>query len=220
MIDDDPSIRSFLKRALSYEGFSVDTAEDGEDGLQKAREKYPHLVIVDWMMPKMDGIEVVKRLREADPLLPVIMLTAKDANQDQVFGFGTGTDDYIVKPVVVELLIARIQSLLRRHSAEHPSLFRLADLELNPESFEVRRGDREITLTTVEFRLLEYFMNNLERVMDKQFLLDKVWGTDFYGDVNVVEVYVKQLRQKLEANGEVRLIHTIRGAGYVVREKP
>lgn len=220
IIDDDASIRSFLKRGLSYEGYAVEVAESGDMGLAQARDKYPHLVILDWMMPGMDGIEVLKRLRSADPTLPIIMLTGKDGTEDQVKSLEVGADDYITKPVVFDVLVARIRSLLRRHQAESPTLLRMADLELNTEAFIVKRGQREITLTSLEFRLLQAFLENPERVMNKQLILDKVWGTDFFGDVNVVEVYVKQLRQKLEASGEVRLIHTIRGAGYVLREKP
>ncbi|WP_276955826.1 response regulator transcription factor [Allomeiothermus silvanus] len=219
VIDDDPSVGNFLKRGLSYEGFAVDVAESGEVGLSKARERYPDLVILDVMMPGIDGLEVLRRLRSADEKLPVIMLTAKDAPGDQIKGLDTGADDYVTKPISFEVLVARIRSLLRRHQAEAPSVLRFADLEMNTEAFTVRRGARDITLTSLEFRLLQTFMENPDRVMNKHLLLDKVWGTDFFGDANVVEVYVKQLRQKLEAGGESRLIQTIRGAGYVLREK-
>lgn len=219
VIDDDPSVRSFLKRGLSYEGYAVDIAESGEAGLAQARVKYPDLVVLDWMMPVMDGMEVLKRLRAGDEKLPVIMLTAKDAPENQVQGLNTGADDYVTKPISFEVLVARIRSLLRRHQAEAPSILRFADLELNPDAFTARRGEREINLTSLEFRLLQTFLENPERVMNKQLLLDKVWGTDFFGDANVVEVYVKQLRQKLEAGGESRLLQTIRGAGYVLREQ-
>lgn len=219
VIDDDPSVRSFLKRGLSYEGYAVDIAESGEAGLAQARVKYPDLVVLDWMMPVMDGMEVLKRLRAGDEKLPVIMLTAKDAPENQVQGLNTGADDYVTKPISFEVLVARIRSLLRRHQAEAPSILHFADLEVNPDAFTARRGDREINLTSLEFRLLQTFLENPERVMNKQLLLDKVWGTDFFGDANVVEVYVKQLRQKLEAGGEPRLLQTIRGAGYVLREQ-
>jgi DNA-binding response OmpR family regulator len=219
VIDDDSNVRSFLKRGLSYEGYAVDVAEHGEDGLAKAREKYPDLVILDWMMPGLDGLEVLRRLRLGDETLPVIMLTAKDSPEDQIKGLGTGADDYVTKPVSFDLLVARIRSLIRRHQAETPKVFRFADLELNSEAFTVRRSAREVVLTGLEFRLLQTFLENPERVMNKQVLLDKVWGTDFFGDANVVEVYVKQLRQKLESEGENRLIQTIRGVGYVLRER-
>ena len=218
VIDDDSSVRSFLKRGLSYEGYAVEVAEHGEQGLAQAREKYPDLVILDWMMPGLDGLEVLRRLRVGDETLPVIMLTAKDTPEDQIKGLGTGADDYITKPISFDLLVARIRSLMRRHQAEAPKVLRFADLELNSEAFTVRRGSREVVLTSLEFRLLQAFLESPERVMNKQVLLDKVWGTDFFGDVNVVEVYVKQLRQKLEAEGEPRLIQTIRGVGYVLRD--
>ncbi|MCL6528050.1 MAG: response regulator transcription factor [Thermaceae bacterium] len=219
VIDDDSSVRSFLKRGLSYEGYAVDLAESGEAGLAQARIRYPDLVILDVMMPGIDGLEVLRRLRAADEKLPIIMLTARDAPEDQIHGLNTGADDYVTKPISFEVLIARVRSLLRRHQAEAPNVLRFSDLEMNAESFMVKRGGREITLTSLEFRLLQTFLENPERVMNKQLLLDKVWGTDFFGDANVVEVYVKQLRQKLEAGGEPRLIQTIRGAGYVLREQ-
>jgi DNA-binding response OmpR family regulator len=218
VIDDDTSIRKFLKRGLSYEGFAVSLAESGEDGLVQARERYPDLIILDWLMPGMDGLEVLEKLRLADHNLPVIMLTAKDAPQDQIRGLTTGADDYVTKPISFDILLARIKSLLRRSSSERTTLLRFSDIEMNGEAFTVHRKSREITLTGLEFRLLQAFMENPKRVMNKQRLLDKVWGTDFYGDDNVVEVYVKQLRQKLESDSESRLIQTIRGVGYVLRE--
>jgi DNA-binding response OmpR family regulator len=219
VIDDDTSIRKFLKRGLSYEGFAVTLAESGEDGLVRAREHYPDLVILDWLMPGMDGIEVLEKLRLADDALPIIMLTAKDTQQDQIKGLSKGADDYVTKPISFDLLLARVRSLLRRASTESPTTLRFADVELDPDTFTVVRSSRAITLTGLEFRLLQTFMENSKRVMNKQLLLDKVWGTDFFGDDNVVEVYVKQLRQKLEATGEPRLIQTIRGVGYVMREQ-
>jgi DNA-binding response OmpR family regulator len=218
VIDDDTSIRKFLKRGLSYEGFAVSLAESGEDGLVQARERYPDLVILDWLMPGMDGLEVLEKLRLADNALPVIMLTAKDAPQDQIRGLTTGADDYVTKPISFDILLARIKSLLRRSRSEGTTLLRFSDIEMNGEAFTVHRKGREITLTGLEFRLLQAFMENPKRVMNKQLLLDKVWGTDFYGDDNVVEVYVKQLRQKLESDSDSRLIQTIRGVGYVLRE--
>ena len=219
VIDDDTSIRKFLKRGLSYEGFAVMLAESGEDGLVRAREHYPDLVILDWLMPGMDGIEVLEKFRLADSSLPIIMLTAKDTQQDEIKGLTQGADDYVTKPISFDVLLARIRSLLRRSSTESAVALRFADVELNSDTFTVTRADRTITLTGLEFRLLQTFMESPKRVMNKQLLLDKVWGTDFFGDDNVVEVYVKQLRQKLEASGEARLIQTIRGVGYVLRER-
>jgi DNA-binding response OmpR family regulator len=218
VIDDDTSIRKFLKRGLSYEGFAVTLAESGEDGLARAREHYPDLVILDWLMPGMDGLEVLEKLRLADTSLPVIMLTAKDTPQDQIKGLNKGADDYVTKPISFDVLVARVRSLLRRSSHESPTLLRFADVEMNTDMFTVQRAGRDITLTGLEFKLLQAFMENPKRVMNKQLLLDKVWGRDFFGDDNVVEVYVKQLRQKLEAASEPRLIQTIRGVGYVLRE--
>jgi DNA-binding response OmpR family regulator len=220
VIDDDTSIRKFLKRGLSYEGFAVTLAESGEDGLVQAREQYPDLVILDWLMPGMDGLEVLEKLRLADMNLPVIMLTAKDTQQDEIKGLTVGADDYVTKPISFDVLLARINSLLRRSSASAPATLRFDDLELNSDAFTVHRKGREITLTGLEFRLLQAFLENPKRVMSKQLLLDKVWGSNFFGDDNVVEVYVKQLRQKLEAASEPRLIQTIRGVGYVLRQQP
>jgi DNA-binding response OmpR family regulator len=220
VIDDDTNIRKFLKRGLSYEGFAVTLAESGEDGLVRAREHYPDLVILDWLMPGMDGLEVLEKLRLADTALPIIMLTAKDTPQDQIKGLTQGADDYVTKPISFDVLLARVRSLLRRSHTESPTTLHFADVEMNVDAFTIYRNAREITLTGLEFRLLQAFMENPKRVMNKQLLLDKVWGTDFFGDDNVVEVYVKQLRQKLEAEGEPRLIQTIRGVGYVLREQP
>jgi len=217
VVDDDPSVRNFLKRGLAYEGFAVDLAESGEAGLKMARERQPDFVILDLMMPGIDGLEVLRRLRAVDEQLPVIMLTAKDTPEDQIKGLETGADDYVVKPVSFEVLLARIRALLRRRGKEVGGVLRFDDLTLDPAAFTVRRGVRNIQLTSVEFKLLQEFMEQPDRVLPKQTLLDRVWGLDFFGDVNVVEVYVKQLRQKLEAEEEPRLIHTIRNVGYVMR---
>ena len=217
VVDDDPSVRNFLKRGLAYEGFAVDLAESGEVGLRMARERQPDFVILDLMMPGIDGLEVLRRLRAVDEQLPVIMLTAKDTPEDQIKGLETGADDYVVKPVSFEVLLARIRALLRRRGKEVGGVLRFDDLTLDPAAFTVRRGVRNIQLTSVEFKLLQEFMEQPDRVLPKQTLLDRVWGLDFFGDVNVVEVYVKQLRQKLEAEEEPRLIHTIRNVGYVMR---
>lgn len=218
VIDDDPGITSLLRRGLSYEGFSVSTAASGEEGLSLARDTPPDLVILDLMLPGIDGHEVLHRLHSADPHLPVLMLTARDTPDDQVKAFGYGAEDYVVKPFRFEVLLARIQARLRQNQARAAEL-RYADLLLNPETHRVFRGERELELTGLEFRLLHTFMRQPERVLSKQVLLDQVWGTDFFGDANIVEVYVKQLRQKLEAMGESRLIQTLRGVGYVLREK-
>jgi DNA-binding response OmpR family regulator len=218
-IDDDPAVTSLLKRGLSYEGYRVDVAASGEMGLALARERPPDLVVLDIMMPGINGLEVLRRLRAADDRLPVIMLTAKDAPSDQINGLEAGADDYVVKPFTFEVLLARVRALLRRQQVEHPPILSFADLSLDTGSHTVRRGSRDVTLTSLEFKLLQTFLEHPQQVLSKEVLLDRVWGYDFGGNGNVVEVYVKQLRQKLEGEGELRLLHTIRGAGYILREE-
>lgn len=217
LIDDDPAIAAVIRRGLSYEGFRVEVASSGPQGLAMVRDNPPDLVVLDWMMPQMDGLEVLRRLRLADENLPVLFLTAKDTPQNQIEGLEHGADDYVVKPVQFEVLLARIKALLRRQQREQPVVLRYADLRLDPLAHTVFRDGREIELTGLEFRLLQTFMESPERVFSKPTLLDRVWGLDFTGDENVVEVYVKQLRQKLEAASETRLIQTLRGVGYVLR---
>jgi DNA-binding response OmpR family regulator len=217
VIDDDPAVTSLLKRGLSYEGFAVETAGSGAEGLAIARERPSDLVILDVMMPGLSGFEVLQRLRAADEQLPVLMLTAKDAPADQVQGLESGADDYVIKPFTFEVLLARVHVLLRRQRLEHPQVLRFADLTMDSSSHKVYRGQREVSLTSLEFRVLQEFLIHPQQVLSKDVLLERVWGYDF--DVNVVEVYVKQLRQKLEAGGEPRLIHTIRGTGYVLRQE-
>jgi DNA-binding response OmpR family regulator len=220
VIDDDPAMTAMLRRGLAYEGFHVAVASTGPVGLALARQQPPDLVILDIMLPGMDGLEVLRRLRAADPQLPVILLTAKDAPTDQVQGLETGADDYVIKPFTFEVLLARVRVLLRRHQAEQPQRLSFADLTLDLGAHSARRTDRPITLTTLEFKLLHIFLLHPNQVLSKEALLEQVWGYDFGGNTNVVEVYVKQLRQKLGASGEPPLIHTIRGAGYILREEP
>ncbi len=217
VIDDDPAVTSLLKRGLSYEGFAVDTATSGIEGLTIARNHPSDLVILDVMMPGLSGFEVLQRLRAADEHLPVLMLTAKDAPADQVQGLEAGADDYVIKPFTFEVLLARVRSLLRRQQLEHSPALRFADLCLDTGSHKVYRGQRAVPLTSLEFKVLQEFLVHPQQVLSKEVLLDRVWGYDF--DANVVEVYVKQLRQKLEAGGAPRLIHTIRGVGYVLRQE-
>lgn len=218
VIDDDPAVTSVLKRGLSYEGFAVDTAGSGAEGLAIARERYPDLVILDWMMSGLDGMEVLRRLRAADANLPILMLTGKDAPADQVQGLKRGADDYVVKPFTFDVLAARVRALLRRRDGERPAVLRFADLALDTETRRARRGEREIELTKTEYDLLHQFLAHPRRVLSRDFLMDRVWGYEFVGGTNVLETYVKQLRQKLEEAGESRLIHTLRGTGYVLRE--
>jgi DNA-binding response OmpR family regulator len=219
VIDDDPSVTSVLRRGLSYEGFVVDTAASGADGLAIARERDPDLVILDVMMPGLDGLEVLRRLKAADAQLPVLLLTAKDAPADEVLGLETGADDFVVKPFTFEVLLARVRTALRRREADQPAVLRFEDLSLDSGSRRARRGEREIELTGTEYDLLHQFLEHPRRVLPRDFLMDRVWGYDFGGNTNVLEVYVKQLRQKLEAGGEPRLIQTLRGTGYVLREE-
>jgi DNA-binding response OmpR family regulator len=217
-IDDDPAVTSVIRRGLAYEGFAVQTAGSGEAGLELARARAPDLVILDVMMPGMDGLEVLRRLRAADQYLPILLLTAKDAPADQVIGLNEGADDYVVKPFTCEVLAARARALLRRRDADQPPILRFDDLSLDTGARRARRGAREIDLTAVEHDVLRLFLENPRRVLPKDLIMDRVWGYDFNGNTNVLEVYVKQLRQKLEAEGESRLIHTLRGTGYVLRE--
>jgi len=218
VIDDDPAVTSVLKRGLAYEGFAVDVASSGMEGLSIARDRPPDLALLDVMMPGLDGLEVLRRLRAVDTALPVLLLTAKDAPADQVLGLESGADDYVTKPFTFDVLLARVHALLRRHHGEHPHVLRFNDLTLDLGTHRVQRGAREVSLTAVEYKLLQVLLQHPRQVLSKEVLLDRVWGFDFGGNGNVVEVYIKQLRQKLERENEARLIHTIRGAGYVLRE--
>ena len=218
VVDDDPAVTSVLRRGLAYEGFSVQTAASGEEALTAARERYPDLVILDILMPGMDGLTVLERLREADGQLPVLLLTAKDASADEVEGLQRGADDYVVKPFEFGVLLAHVRALLRRQEADRPPVLRFGDLSLDTATRLGARGGRSIELTNTEFDLLHQFLQHPRRVLPKEALMERVWGYDFEGSSNVLEVYVGQLRQKLEAGGEPRLIHTLRGAGYILRE--
>jgi DNA-binding response OmpR family regulator len=218
IVDDDPGLTSVLRRSLAYEGYAVDTAASGVEGLARARERYPDLVILDVVMPGLDGLEVLRRLREADRQLPVLLLTARDAQADQVRGLEGGADDYVVKPVAFEVLLARVRALLRRQEGERPPVLRFSDLAVDTAARRAQRGAREIDLTSTEYDLLRQFLEHPRRVLPRDLLMERVWGYDFGGNANVLEVFVKQLRQKLEAGGEDRLIHTVRGVGYVLRE--
>ncbi len=218
VVDDDESVTHMLRRALSYEGHTVTTAKDGTEALRKALEFGPELVVLDVLMPGIDGVEVCRRLRAGDPKLSILMLTAKDAAADQVVGLDAGADDYLVKPFTLDVLSAHIRALLRRSEPVEGETLHFGDLVLDTGARAARRGDREIHLTTTEYELLLQFMRHPRQVLEKEQLTEKVWGYDFGGNYNVLEVYVRYLRQKLEAEGEPRLLHTLRGAGYVLRE--
>lgn len=217
VIDDDPGVRSLLTRGLSYEGYTVEAAADGEAGLRAALDRPPELVILDVMLPGIGGLEVLRRLRLADSTLPVVLLTARDQPEQQVEGLEGGADDYVTKPFSFDVLVARVRARLRLRENGEGSVLRFEDLTLDPAAHTARRSGREITLTAQEFRLLTTFLEQPGRVLSKSLLLDRAWGLGYLGDPNVVETYVKQLRQKLEGAGEARLIHTIRGVGYVLR---
>lgn len=218
LVDDDPAISRALARGLRYEGFEVVVAATGPAALAAARDQPPDLVILDWMLPELDGLEVLRRLRAGDARLPVLMLTARDAPHDEVQGLGAGADDYLVKPFTFEVLLARVRALLRRAEAERAPLLAFADLTLEPSSRHVQRGERAIALTPTEYDLLWHLMQQPHHVLTRAELMERVWGYDFGGNDNVLETYIKQLRQKLEAGGEPRLIHTVRGVGYTLRE--
>jgi len=219
IVDDDSRVTSALRRTLAYEGYQVSVAGNGEQALMVARTKPPDLVILDLMLPGIDGLEVCRRLRSAGDSIAVLMLTARDAVVDRVAGLETGADDYLVKPFALEELLARVKALLRRHNpsdiAREALLFE--DLELDMATRQARRGDRRIDLSTTEFELLALFLRNPRIVLTRSLLMERIWGNDFEGGPNVLEVYIGHLRSKLEQNGEKRLIQTIRGAGYVLR---
>ena len=217
VVDDDPEIVSFVKRGLIYDGYEVDTAGDGSEALAKARDSEPDLVILDIMMPGIDGIEVSRRLRQASDV-PILMLTAKGTVSDRVTGLDSGADDYLVKPFSFDELLARVRALLRRRQPKEGELLRFGDLSLNTATREVRRRNEIIDLTVQEFDLLELFMRHPRQVLSRDRIYARVWGYDFGGESNVIEVYVSYLRSKLEAGDMPRLIHTVRGVGYVLRE--
>lgn len=220
IIEDDPAIMKLLQRGLSYEGYTVDTATDGRSGLNMARDHSPDLVILDWMLPGMDGLDVCHRLRLGGAV-PILMLTAKDTIQDRIQGLDAGADDYMVKPFNLDELTARVRALLRRTQAERVQVLQFADLSLDTSTREVTRGTRLIQLTAKEHELLELFLRHPRQVLTRDVIFDRVWGYDFGGESNVLEVYIRYLRQKLEDNEQLpRLIHTVRGVGYVLREQP
>jgi two-component system response regulator MprA len=216
VVEDDEEIAQVLQRSLRLEGYEVRIAGDGEAALDQSAAFNPDLVILDLGLPKLDGIEVARRLRSADDV-PILMLTARDALEARVEGLDSGADDYLVKPFERQELLARLRALLRRRPPRGSASLVVADLALNPDTHEVARGDREIELTQREFELLEYLMRNERIVVPRQRLLEEVWGYDPFATTNTIEVFVSNLRRKLEAGGEARLLHTIRGAGYVLR---
>ncbi|MBY9074054.1 response regulator transcription factor [Nocardioides sp. WL0053] len=223
VVDDDRAVRESLRRSLEFNGYTVTLAHDGAEALASIGQLAPDALVIDVMMPRLDGIETTRVLRSAGNDLPILVLTARDSVGDRVEGLDAGADDYLTKPFALEELLARLRALLRRSHApaeedtERESLA-FSDLTLNPATREVHRGDRLIDLTRTEFTLLEMFMRRPRRVLDRSFILEEVWGYDFPTTANSLEVYVGYLRRKTEAGGEPRLIHTVRGVGYVLKE--
>jgi DNA-binding response OmpR family regulator len=217
VVEDDDEIALALQRSLRMEGYDVRLAEDGVDALDQAHAFLPDVVLLDLGLPKLDGIEVAKELRKREDDVGILMLTARDGLEERVAGLDTGADDYLVKPFERQELLARMRALLRRRPPRGSAPLVMGDLRLNPDTHEVARGDRAIDLTQREFELLEYLMRNERIVVSRQRLLDEVCGYDPFSITNTIEVFVSNLRRKLEADGEPRLLHTIRGAGYVLR---
>jgi len=226
VVDDDPAVRDSLRRSLEFNGYAVTLAGDGAEALASIGKETPDALVVDVMMPRLDGLETTRALREAGNDLPILVLTARDSVGDRVEGLDAGADDYLTKPFALEELLARLRALLRRVPAVPPSegddteaeTLTFADLSLNLATREVRRAGRSIDLTRTEFSLLEMFLERPRRVLDRSFILEEVWGYDFPTTANSLEVYVGYLRRKTEAEGEPRLIHTVRGVGYVLKE--
>ena len=217
VVEDDEDIAQVLQRSLRLEGYEVKLAGDGVQGLEEAHAFLPDLIVLDLGLPRLDGVDVARRLRDDGDDTPILMLTARDAVDARVAGLDAGADDYLVKPFERQELLARMRALLRRRPPRGSASFVVGDLSLNPDTHEVRRSEREIELTQREFELLEYLMRNERLVISRQKLLDEVWGYDPFSITNTIEVFVSNLRRKLEAGGEPRLLHTIRGAGYVLR---
>ena len=217
VVDDDTRITELLRRILAYEGYSIAIVASGDKALARILEHAPDLIILDIMLPGIDGLEVARRLRAAGNNVPILVLTARDAIADRVKGLETGADDYLVKPFAPEELLARVKAMLRRNQTERHEVLHYADVELDTGTRIAHRGGREIELSPTEYELLTLFLRRPRQVLTRDMILDRVWGLDFEGSSNVMEVYVGYLRAKLEANGEPRLIHTVRGVGYVFK---
>lgn len=221
--DDEQAVRESLRRSLTFNGYEVVLAEDGAQAVELIEKEQPTLVILDVMMPQMDGLEVCRTLRSTGDDRPILLLTARDGVSDRVAGLDAGADDYLPKPFALEELLARVRSLFRRsitesQAPEQPKELEFEDLVLNPVTRDVTRGGKPISLTRTEFALLEYLMRNPRKVLSRSAILEEVWGYNFPTSGNALEVYIGYLRKKTEANGESRLIHTVRGVGYVLRE--
>jgi two-component system response regulator MprA len=219
VVDDERAVRESLRRALELEGYEIELAGDGSEALYRLESsEEPDAMILDVLMPGVDGLEVCRRIRGTGSRLPVLMLTARTEVEDRVAGLDAGADDYVTKPFALEELLARVRALLRRATDEDGDVLRFADLELDPGTREVRRGDRQIELTRTEFSLLELFLQNPRQVLTRSVIFERVWGYDFGFGSNSLDVYIGYLRRKTEAAGEPRVIHTVRGVGYALRE--
>jgi len=218
LVEDEKKIADFVRRGLMLEGYQVEVTYDGETGLDAAISNPPDLLVLDVMLPGLSGLEVCRELRIAGFTAPILMLTARDSVPDRVAGLDAGADDYLIKPFELEELLARVRAQLRRRAAEAEESLQYADLTLNTATRDVMRGSRRIELTAKEFDVLELFMRNPRQVLTRDILYERIWGYDFSGESNIIEVYVRYLRAKLEAGGEPRLIHTVRGVGYTLRE--
>ena len=217
VVDDDEALRNAVRRALRLEGYDVELAGDGAEALDRLAGLKADLVVLDVLMPVLDGIAVCRRLRESGSRTPILVLTARDAVSDRVLGLDAGADDYLTKPFALEELLARIRALLRRSYSEHDGALQVGDLELNPRTRQVRRGDRDLELTPKEFALLELLMRNAETVLTRAAIMERVWGFDDTYGSNTLDVYIGYLRRKTEARGEARMIYTVRGVGFVLR---
>jgi len=218
LVEDEVKLARMIELELGYEGYQVSVVHDGLAGLTTARDSHLDLIILDWLLPGLSGLEVCRRLRSTGDQVPVILLTAKDEITDRVAGLDAGADDYVVKPFSIEELLARVRAHLRRAQEADADTLRFEDLSLNRQTREVQRGERLIELTAKEFDLLEYLLLHPRQVITRDRILELVWGYDFMGDSNIIEVYIRYLRLKLEANNEKRLIQTVRGVGYVLRQ--
>jgi two-component system OmpR family response regulator len=219
VVDDEPPLRDLLSMALRYEGWDIASAEDGLGAIRVAREFRPDVVLLDVMLPDIDGLEVLRRLHQEFPALPVLFLTARDAVEDRIAGLTAGGDDYVTKPFSLEEVVARLRGLLRRTTLvtqSNEALLSVGDLVMDEDSHEVRRGDDLVSLTATEFELLRFLMRNPRRVLSKSQILDRVWNYDFGGQANVVELYISYLRKKIDS-GRPAMIHTVRGAGYILK---
>jgi two-component system response regulator MprA len=220
VVDDEPAVRDALRRALRLEGYEVELAADGAEALERLQGAAPpDALLLDVLMPGVDGLEVCRELRRSGSRVPVLMLTARTEVSDRVSGLDAGADDYLPKPFALQELLARIRALLRRSGADEEGVLRFADLELDPRTREVRRGGEELELTRTEFSLLELFLRNPRQVLTRSLIFERVWGYDFGAASNSLDVYIGYLRRKTEAGGRPRLVHTVRGVGYVLRER-